>query len=143
MNRQKIGKREIAILHIAKAQLMMTEEEYRAILKTFDVTTSKDLSIQKYNQLLRKFQADGFILTTRKKISCRNRSAGSWEKEPMLRKIRALLSTMKLSSKYSDSIAKHMFGIDNTTWCTPAQLHSIIAALEYKKKKLTLEEEVQ
>jgi len=135
MNSEKIGKKEIQIIHIAKSQLMMNDEEYRSILKPFGVSTSKDLTPLQYEVLLRKFRADGFILTGKKK-SYRNHSKAVWDKAPMLKKIGALLSTMKLEWNYADSIAKHMFKVDVTSWCTPAQLHSIVAALEYKKRKV-------
>lgn len=135
MKSEKIGNKAIQIIHIAKSQLMMKDSEYRTLLKSFGVTTSKDLTPSQYEKLLHKFQADGFVLTSKKRGSFRNQPRAAWDKEPMLKKIAALLSTMKLSWSYADGIAKRMFKIDATSWCTPEQLHSVVAALEYKRRK--------
>ncbi|MDQ5987995.1 MAG: hypothetical protein CSYNP_03748 [Syntrophus sp. SKADARSKE-3] len=136
MKLDKIGKKEIQIIHIAKSQLMMNDEEYRKLLKSFGVSTSKDLSTSQYGALLLKFQAEGFILTSKKKEPYGNYMNLPWDKKPLMKKIEALLATMKLSGMYADGIAKHMFKIDSVSWCTPVQLHKIVAALEYKKRKV-------
>jgi phage gp16-like protein len=138
MTTEKIGKKEIQIIHVAKSQLMMTDEEYRAVLRSVGVSTSKDLTYPQYEKLLCRFRADGFILTA-KKHSGRKDTKASWDKEPMLKKIGALLAAMGLSWKYADSIAKHMFKVDLVSWCAPEQLHSVIAALEYKRRKVACE----
>jgi len=135
MKTGKIGHKEIQIIHIAKNQLMLKEKDYRTLLKSFGVTSSKDLTFAQYERLLRKFQAEGFILTSKKKLASLNCSA-PWEKEPMLKKIGALLTTMDLNWHYADGIARQMFKVDTALWCTPKQLHGIIAALEYKSKRV-------
>lgn len=136
MNKGTIGNKEIQIIHIAKNQLMMPDDEYRIILKSLGVSTSKDLTYHQYDRLLQIFRTEGFIITSKKKIVHHNHYATSFDRKPMLKKIGALLNTMKLNWGYADSIAKHMFKVDITSWCTPAQLHSIVAALEYKRQKI-------
>jgi len=136
MKTGKIGTKEIRIVHVAKSQLMMKDEEYRAVLKSFGVSTSKDLCFSQYEKLLLRFRAEGFVL---KSGNTRRRHAkASWDKEPMLKKIGALLASMKLNWKYADGIANHMFKVDVASWCTPEQLHKVIAALEYKRRKLAV-----
>jgi len=139
MRTGKIGAKEIRIIHTAVNHLMMNDKEYREILKDFGVTTSKELSFRQYERLLNRFRADGFILTTKEVSRHRQLPKPTWEKEPMLKKISALLAEMKLAWAYADSIARHMFKVDSTLWCTPAQLHSVIAALEYKRRKFAEE----
>ena len=135
MNMGKIGNKEKAIIHIAKQQLAMTEEEYRGALGSFGVASSKDLSYWQYEKLLQKLQADGFVITAKEKRQYNRAPKATWDKEPLLGKIRALLSVMNLSWHYADGIARRMFKVDAVSWCTPAQLHSVVAALEYKKKR--------
>jgi len=138
MKAGKIGKKEIQIIHVAKNQLMMNKEEYQDFLSTFGVSTSKDLSYLQYDGLMQKFRAAGFVFTSKQKPTGALPKL-PWDKQPMMKKIEALLGAMKLPWKYADAIARRMYKIDHTAWCTPPQLHSIVAALEYKKKKFALE----
>ncbi len=134
MTAWKIGNKEKAIVHIAKQQLGMTEAEYRAALKKVGVGTSKDLSYPQYNKLLRQFQADGFVMFSKKKVY--NKPPGaSWDKEPMLKKIGAILADLDLRWRYADGIARQMYGIDAVSWCTPEQLHGVVAALERHRSR--------
>lgn len=136
MNIGKIGNKEKAIIHLAKQQLAMTEKEYRAALGKLGVASSKDLTYPQYEKLLQKFQGDGFVITGKKKGQYNRTPNATWDKEPMLKKIGALLRVMNLNWHYADGIARRMFKVDVASWCAPEQLHSIVAALEYKRRKI-------
>jgi len=56
-------------------------------------------------------------------------------KEPMLRKIGAMLHEAQRPWQYANAIANRMFGINLIQWCTPAQIRQIVIALEYDKKR--------
>ena len=129
-----IGNREKAIIHIAKHQLGMAEDEYRAALLKVGVASSKSLTFPQYEELLQKLKSDGFVLRSRQKSYGHNPTA-SWDRTPLLKKITALLTGMELSWNYADGIAKKMFKVDKAVWCLPEQLHSIVAALEYKRRR--------
>jgi len=129
---RKIGNREKAIIHIAKAQLGMAETEYRAALNAVGVTTSKNLTFYQFDKLMKNFKAEGFHPTSKKKNFVQTTAV--WDKAPMLKKIAAQLNSMNLRWKYADGIARHMFKIDSVSWCNPTQLHKVVAALEYKRK---------
>ena len=130
-----IGNKEKAIVHIAKQQLRMTEEEYRAALLKFGVTSSKNLTFDQYEEFLQKLKAAGFILNGKSRAYIPPQKT-TWDKGPLLRKICALLFEMSLSWNYVDGIAQRMFKIDRVLWCVPDQLHSIVAALEYKRRRI-------
>ena len=133
----QIGKKELAIIHIAKQQLGMTEAEYRAALKKVGASTSKDLSYPQHEKLLRQFQADGFVMVSKTAYNKPPRT--SWDKEPMLKKIGATLAALNLKWNYADGIARQMYKVDSVSWCTPEQLHSIVAVLEkYKRRKIAV-----
>ena len=131
-----IGNREKAIVHIAKQQLRMTEEEYRAALLKIGVASSKNLTFSQYEEFLQKLKADGFVLKSQPKGIYGQHPRASWDRVPLLKKIGALLVGMKLSWNYANGIARRMFKVDCVSWCVPDQLHSIVAALEYKRRRL-------
>ncbi|MHD0318737.1 phage protein GemA/Gp16 family protein [Fusobacterium sp. THCT1E2] len=54
---EKIDKNRIALIHAAKIEVNMTEDNYRIILKnTFNVDTCKDLTISQFNKLMETFK---------------------------------------------------------------------------------------
>ena len=130
-----IGNKEKAIVHIAKQQLRMTEEEYRAALLNFGVASSKNLTFQQYESFLQNLKSAGFAVNGRERTYTPPQKT-TWDKGPLLRKIGALLFEMRLSWNYVDGIAKRMFKIDRVLWCVPDQLHSIVAALEYRRRRM-------
>jgi phage gp16-like protein len=136
MRTDLIGNKEKAIVHIAKQQLCMTEEEYRAALLKFGVASSKNLTFYQYEEFLQKLKADGFVLENKPKGIYGYHPRASWDRAPLLKKIGALLAVMKLSWSYADGIARRMFKVDCVSWCVPDQLHSIVAALEYKRRRM-------
>lgn len=130
-----IGNKEKAIVHIAKQQLRMTEEEYRAALSNSGVASSKNLTFQQYEAFLQNLKSAGFVLNGRERTYTPPQKT-TWDKGPLLRKIGALLFEMSLSWNYVDGIAQRMFKIDRVLWCVPEQLHKIVAALEYKRRRM-------
>jgi phage gp16-like protein len=132
-----IGNREKAIIHIAKQQLQMTEGEYRKALSEVGVASSKNLTFPQYEKFLQRLKADGFVLESQQK-GVYGQHPQTWDKEPLLEKIGALLAVMKLTWNYADGIARRMFKVDSVLWCGPDQLHSVVAALEYKRRRMQL-----
>lgn len=130
-----IGNKEKAIIHVAKQQLRMSEEEYRAALSNFGVASSKNLTFQQYEAFLLSLKSAGFAVNGKKRTYIPPQRT-TWDKGPLLRKIGALLVEMKLTWNYADGIARRMFKVDCVSWCAADQLHSIVAALEYKRRRM-------
>ena len=56
-----ITRRQIALIHVARKQLQLTDEQYRAILKAFGgVTSSKELDKLGFEQVMQYMAALGF-----------------------------------------------------------------------------------
>ena len=52
---EKVDRNKIALIHAAKAEIKMTEDNYRTVLKSrFNVTTSKDLTIPQLKAFIKK-----------------------------------------------------------------------------------------
>lgn len=61
MTYEKIDRNKIALIHAAKAEVKMTEDNYRTVLKSrFNVTTSKDLTIPQFKVLMEIFEKLGY-----------------------------------------------------------------------------------
>jgi len=141
----KIGRKELAIIHIARAQLGWSEEEYRHTLKDgFGVSSSAELTSKQADKLIVQFQAAGFrIVRKAGKVGTDLKSVpntvpqGNWDRLPMLKKIGAILADIGKTDAYADGIARRMFAVDAYRWCKAEQLWKIIAALEYTRNKLT------
>jgi phage gp16-like protein len=136
----KIGNREKALIHVAKSQLKMSEEDYRAVLGSVGAASSKDLNPVQFDEVMRKFKSYGFVHGGRVPGSgSRKRQPRPAEKDPrlpLLRKIAAILAATGLTDAYVDGISKKMFGIDRYGWLNQEQLWKVVAALSvYVKRK--------
>lgn len=130
-----ISRANQAKIHIARQQLGMTDEDYRALLsRVAGVTSSKQLTSRTLGGVLREFERLGF------QPKPGNRTRGkphNFKRMPaMIEKIEAQLADMGLPWSYADAIGKQMWGIERTAWVRDeAKLRSMIAALHQEQKK--------
>ncbi len=124
-------------IHIAKKQLNLADEDYRAILiAKGSVSSSKDLDHAGRERVLAYFQTLGFKPKAAANPKRPTRPTPAPEKLKLVRRIRAqLISLDRLPDTYADGIAKQMFGVDFYEWATPEQLHKISAALGVQQAK--------
>lgn len=125
----------IAKIHIAKAELGLCDETYRAFLmRETGKSSCKDINNQGLAKVLHALKKQGFIPKSnphqaQKPKVCNTNSA-------MLGKVEALLADHQLPWNYAHSMAKQMFGIESVQWLHPWQLHKLVAALQiYANRK--------
>lgn len=121
-----IRKRQLAQIHIAKSDLGLDDDTYRALL--LDVTglaSSAKLSAKQRAAVLERFESKGW---KNKKQKGKPRAL-STDKAPLISKIGALLADMKLPWSYADGIARQMYKIERVGWCSNNQLRGIVTAL--------------
>lgn len=132
-------RRELAQIHIAKAQLGMAEDSYRQMLWTVGrVRSSADLDYGGRKAVLDHLKACGFRVRAPKA-----KRPGAWDwvnnaagdRQAMLRKIAVVLKDANREKAYADGIAKQMFGVDLVEFCKPDQLHRIVSALEFDRRR--------
>jgi phage gp16-like protein len=128
----KIGNKEKALIHVAKSRLGMSEEDYRAVLASVGVTSSRELNHVQLDEVMKRFEAGGFRPRT-PKVARRRKVADP--KAPLLRKIGAILADTGLTWEYADGIARNMFGVQCADWCNLEQLWKIAAALSIYQKR--------
>ena len=131
---KKTSRRRFALakIHIAKKQLAMEDETYRAMLQEVaGVDSAADLDMRGLGKVLdhladrgAKFRGRG----RRSKIASAPR-----EKRRLLWKIYQLLGDRPV--KYAVSILRNQGGPDALEWATPTQLHKVVAAFEYDRMR--------
>lgn len=131
---------DLAKIHVARAQLKMTDEDYRAMLWTqARVESAKDLDHIGRAKVLDYFQAIGFKPVTKPGARRPKRPAVAADKAKLVRRIRAqLISLERKPDSYADGIARQMFGEaapDFYEWCNHDQLHAITAALAVQQRR--------
>lgn len=118
-----INNRKKALIHVAKKQLGLSEDEYRAVLEQVGVGSSKDLTDKTFGVVMAHFERLGFKPRTKKRPMLDNLPSG---KQAMMKKLEAILLDLGLDWGYVDSQAKKSFGVEKTIWLDQKQLHSLL-----------------
>lgn len=128
-----IRKRQLAQIHIAKSDLGLDDDTYRALLQDVaGVDSAAKLNAKQRAAVLERFETKGW---KNKKHKGKPRFVPD-DKAPLISKIGALLADMKLTWSYADGIAKQMYKVERVGWCHENQLRGIITALVKNQEKL-------
>lgn len=116
---------QLAQIHIAKAQLGLDEDTYRAVLKDVaGVDSASDLSAKGRRDVLKRFESKGWH---RKRRPAQPKTSAT---NPVMGKIGALLADMKLPWRYAVGIAQQMgFQCQRLEWLDNRQLKAVMVAL--------------
>jgi phage gp16-like protein len=135
---EALRKRELAMIHVAKKQLALPDDEYRGLLLAVTgKSSSADLDWQGRKNLLEHFKKAGFKVAA--KSAGRARPAVGVARTPLMGKIEALLADSALPWSYADGIVKRLFantsGVERIEFCDPAHLMKVVAALSIDAKR--------
>jgi len=130
-------KAALAKIHIAKQQLGLDDDTYRALLKSAaGVNSSKDLTTAGIDKVLARLAELGAKFTAPKKSGRRPHNLNSSaSNSKQLAKIEALLAEAKRPWAYVEAMAKRMFGKDALAFCDGKELSGLIAALALDAKR--------
>lgn len=125
--------RQLATIHIAKAQVGMAEDTYRQLLRDkFSVASSADLNQLQRAQLLDHFAKLGFVSTGRERLAAKGPMRVADDRQALMGKIDALLLSQGRTRAYIETgMVKRICKVDALAFCTPEQLQKLIAALTY------------
>jgi phage gp16-like protein len=127
-----LRKSELAIIHVAKKQLALEDDEYRSIMLTVTgKRSSADLDDVGRKALLDHFKKIGF----KSKSGGHKRPTVGDDREPRMRKIEALLADRKLPWKYADGMARNICKKESISFCDGQDLGKIIVALVQDAKR--------
>lgn len=127
----------LAQIHIAKAQLGLDDETYRAMLwGQARVKSAAQLDHAGRERVLAHMRACGF--SARPPVAPtpgRPKNMQHPERGAMLGKIEALLLDADRPWAYAHAMGKQMFRVDDISFCHEGQLHKLVAALVIEQRK--------
>lgn len=127
-----LRKSELAMIHVAKKDLALPDDEYRQLLLAVTgKTSSKDLDWQGRKKLLDHFKKIGF--KARAKGAGRARPSVGKDRAARMGKVEALLADSGLSWAYADGLVTKLFAnttkVERIEFCDGEHLAKVIAAL--------------
>lgn len=144
---QTINNAQKGLIHVAKAKLGLTEEEYRDALQAYGgAASSKDLSQEGFEAVMKHFKKCGFKQLY--KPPDHRPEAGATKvpdisrlprvKQGIMYLIGVTLEALGQPWDYAGGIAARMFRIERRAWwqwCDKEQLQKVMAALVYQQKR--------
>lgn len=125
----------LAKIHIAKAQLGLDEETYRALLaRVAGVRSAKDLSPRQVGAVLAEFERLGWQSKPAKKAG-RKTPTPAVDRKALVGKIEAFLAEANRPWSYADAMALRMFQVERVEWLDSGQLQRLVAAFVYDAKR--------
>ncbi len=126
--------RDLKLIHIAKKQMAWDENTYRAILERITGNASAaDLNAKQRSAVIDEFVRLGWKIKSHK--SHRKPGTVPEDRQRLVWKIGAYLADAGRSWAYADGIARRVCKVESVRFCTPEQLHKIVAALEYDQQR--------
>ncbi|PPA30451.1 regulatory protein GemA [Aeromonas jandaei] len=126
---------QMAKIHIAKAELGLDDEEYRALLgRVAGVKSAKELNPRQIGAVLAAFEKLGWQPKASKKQHGRRPSVAK-TRQGILGKIEALLADAGRPWAYAKSMAHHMFKREELDWLTTDELTRLMQALVIDAKR--------
>ena len=120
---------ELAKIHIAKKELGLDDDTYRAMLQHIGgVSSSKDLNALGRAKVLEHLKASGFKVKGTQKDKPNTLGSNS-DRSAQIGKIEALLADAKRPWQYAIVMAQHMYSKDRLEFCDRNELAGIITAL--------------
>jgi len=128
-----LRKRELAQIHIAKAQLGMADDAYRDLLFSLArVRSAADLDLAGRSRVLTHFKLCGWKPQARPELS-----PSAFSKSPKGRKMLVLWSALYKAGKVQDkrdsallAFVKNETAVDRPEWLTGAQSNQVIEQLK-------------
>lgn len=122
----------LATIHMGKKALNLDEDTYRDMLEQVTGKRSaKDMSMDDLLKVIQHLDQLGFS-----KRGFGQKPKVKQSKEALIGKIEAHLAEHKLHWNYAKGIAKQMFQKEALEFCNELELHRIVAALEYRARRL-------
>lgn len=127
----------LSVLHIAKAQLHLGEEEYRHALQTFGgVESGKDLSQEGFNTVMEEFARRGFVSSSRRSaFGRRNFRMPTPAQIVYVRKLWNLVTDGLGTPEGLDKWIAGRFGVSALRFVDAATIRKVIGALQGWCKK--------
>jgi phage gp16-like protein len=133
-----ITNRQIALIHVAKSRIGMSDSEYRAMLSGYGVQSSKQLRQGQFDTVMKHFAVMGFSSNLKSKNNpavAGQKSKPLASRDRLRAKISAILRDLQLTDSYADAIAKTRFEVDTWRWLKTDDLYKLTAMLSYHQQR--------
>jgi phage gp16-like protein len=128
MSKSKLSRKQLSAIHAAKRAVGLSDDDYRALLGSFNCASAADLQPSFFLDIMRHFQKLGFDW---KGVLPRTRGPERMgSRGRMLLRIGHRLNDLGRGPEYARAIAERMFKVDRLEWLTNQQIRSVLAALE-------------
>ena len=135
-----LGKEEVmisngkkAVVHIAKTQLGLTEEEYRRELENeAGVSSSVDLTDRTFSKVMRRFSALGYVADQRDYRAIENLPEND---RRVMSKINAIRLDMGKKWTWVDGIARQAFDVESVMWVKGEDLRKVLSMVIYHQRR--------
>ena len=125
----------LAKIHVAKKDLGMDDDSYRALLaRVAGVRSAKDLAPRQVAAVLSEFQRLGWQPKPAKTAG-RKAPTPAVDRKALVGKIEAFLAEAKRPWSYADAMALRMFKVERVEWLDSGQLQRLVAAFVYDAKR--------
>lgn len=123
-----------AIIHIAKQDIGLSDDEYSAVLARAGVSSSKDLDNKGFLIVMSHLEKLGFKTTSKRRPWRKNKRIPG--KDALMSKLEAIVLDMGLSWGYVDAIARKRFGVDSVRFLGADDLYKVVQMMAvYQKRK--------
>ena len=128
-------RRDLARIHCLKRDLKLSVSDYRALLWTLArVDSAKDLDATGRGKVILHL-VDLARRSRVRPFPGKPRNAGAPDRAATIKKIEAMLAEERRPWSYATGIAKRMFKKQRLEFCTPDELHKVMLALEYDRRR--------
>lgn len=137
-NKTAKRKQLMAQIHIAKKDLGLDDESYRAILwRVSQKESCADMTVTQLVDVVKEMKRLGFKVqsTARSKANHGKKPNAVQSKQALMNKIEAILADMNLSWAYAHAMARKMFGVDQVHWLDDNHLYKLTQALAVYQRK--------
>ena len=144
----KINNAQKGLIHVAKAKLGLSDEEYRGALASYGggAESSLDLDQDQFKAVMKYFEACGFQQLYKPRGDEEHRLEAGAAKAPDIRAlprekqgimvlIGQTLTKLDKGWAYAAGIARRMKFAERLEWCSKEQLQAVMAALVYQQRK--------
>lgn len=127
----------IGKIHVAKSQLGLDDDTYRALLaNTTGKTSCATMELAELQQVLRAFESRGWQAQGGRTVPKAVRIAVSADQTALRAKLAKLLQITGKSAVYADGTAKRMFGAASSEALTTQQLYKLVQAMQIHANKM-------
>jgi phage gp16-like protein len=124
---EKVDQKKLALIHIIKKELQLSESEYRAILKeTAGVTSARDLTPESFQKLMRYFVRSKHYVLNQNGLTMRQKMF-----------IKSLFFDLGWTAEHSMNFLQKYYHKTEIEWLTKQEASKVIEALKHIKSSET------